>query len=68
MGTTTPTVPSTSASRRSASSRTQPPRSAPATVKRGSRPVERTARGDSMPGMARASTFAASSAISAGLR
>ena len=36
--------------------------------KRGSTPVERTALGDSAPGMARASTFDARSAISAGLR
>jgi hypothetical protein len=68
MATTTPTVPSTRSSSRAASSRTvfaSPPRT---TEKRGSTPVERTADGDVEPGMANASTRAASSAISAGLR
>ncbi len=69
IATTTPTVPSTCSSSRAASSRTVAARSPSRTgSKRGTTPVERTAAGDSMPGMASASTLAASSAISAGLR
>ncbi len=65
-----PTVPSTSPSSRSTSARAARPTSASAATetKRGCTPVERTARGDSVPGAACASTRAATSAISAGFR